>query len=227
MGYRGKVEEQERARVLRSQNMTLADIATELGVSKSSVSLVGPRRPLHPLQAPAWAATPPPAATAGEARSRSRSSTLKAVDRIGALSDEAFLAAGAALYAGEGAKRDGCVTFANSDPAMIRLHCAWLRRFFDDRRSAPSCRVYLHQGSGSRSRRGASGRRSPRSRDRSFTPPTGRSRIRAFAGTSMSTDAPMSCTPARGHTVRSWDWCGRCYRQTPFRGSSIGGAAAC
>ena len=39
MGYRGKVEEQERARVLRARNMTLQDIATELGVAKSSVSL--------------------------------------------------------------------------------------------------------------------------------------------------------------------------------------------
>ena len=39
MGYRGKVEEQEKARVLRAQNRTLADIAQTLGVSKSSVSL--------------------------------------------------------------------------------------------------------------------------------------------------------------------------------------------
>ncbi len=39
MGYRGKVEEQERARDMRARNMTLQDIATELGVSKSSVSL--------------------------------------------------------------------------------------------------------------------------------------------------------------------------------------------
>ena len=39
MGYRGKVEEQEKARALRAQNRTLADIAQILGVSKSSVSL--------------------------------------------------------------------------------------------------------------------------------------------------------------------------------------------
>ena len=52
-------------------------------------------------------------------------------ERIGTLNDDAFLAAGAALYAGEGAKRDGCVTFANSDPAMIRFYCIWLRRFFE------------------------------------------------------------------------------------------------
>ena len=39
MGYGGKVAEQQRARVLRAEAWTLADIATELGVSKSSVSL--------------------------------------------------------------------------------------------------------------------------------------------------------------------------------------------
>jgi transposase len=39
MGYRGKVKPQERARALRAQNRTLADIAQTLGVSKSSVSL--------------------------------------------------------------------------------------------------------------------------------------------------------------------------------------------
>ena len=39
MGYRGKVVEQERARELRAKAWTLQDIATELGVSKSSVSL--------------------------------------------------------------------------------------------------------------------------------------------------------------------------------------------
>jgi transcriptional regulator with XRE-family HTH domain len=39
MGYRGKLEAQEEARLLRAENMTLADIAATLGVSKSSVSV--------------------------------------------------------------------------------------------------------------------------------------------------------------------------------------------
>ncbi len=38
MGYRGKVQQQEDARAMRARNMTLQDIATELGVAKSSVS---------------------------------------------------------------------------------------------------------------------------------------------------------------------------------------------
>ena len=39
MGYRGKVAEQEQARRLRADAWTLQDIADELGVAKSSVSL--------------------------------------------------------------------------------------------------------------------------------------------------------------------------------------------
>ena len=39
MGYRGKVVERERARELRAESWALLDIAQELGVSKSSVSL--------------------------------------------------------------------------------------------------------------------------------------------------------------------------------------------
>jgi transcriptional regulator with XRE-family HTH domain len=145
MGYRGKVEAQARARVMRARNMTLQDIAAELGVSKSSVSLwvrdvpftpskrrTGPQRRPHPAR---------------EAKlAQIASLNIEGLARIGSLSDSAFFAAGIALYAGEGAKTDGSVKFANTDPAMVRFFCAWLRRYFaiDERRLR--VRVYLHQG---------------------------------------------------------------------------------
>jgi hypothetical protein len=50
--------------------------------------------------------------------------------RVGRLSEREFLMAGAALYAGEGAKRDGEVAFPNSDPRMIDFFLAWFRHFF-------------------------------------------------------------------------------------------------
>jgi hypothetical protein len=68
------------------------------------------------------------------------------VERIGTLDDEAFLAAGTALYAGEGAKRDGAVSFANTDAAMVEFFVAWLRRFFEIDEPRLRARVYLHQG---------------------------------------------------------------------------------
>jgi hypothetical protein len=145
MGYRGKVKEQEAARVLRAEGRTLADIAAKLGVAKSSVSLwvrdvpftpsprqYGPHRRRHP---------------AHEAKLRQiQELNREGTARIGELSDQAFLAAGAALYAGEGGKSDGEVNFANSDPEMVRFFCAWLRRFFEIDAERLRVRVYLHQG---------------------------------------------------------------------------------
>ncbi len=145
MGYRGKVKEQERARALRAQNRTLADIADTLGVSKSSVSiwvrdvsftptlkLRGPHRRPHP---------------AHEAKLRQiEELDRNGLERIGVLSDEGLLVAVIALYAGEGSKTGGEVRFSNSDPTMVRLFCAWFRRFFDVDETRVRGRLYLHQG---------------------------------------------------------------------------------
>jgi Helix-turn-helix len=145
MGYRGKVEQQEQARVLRAQSLTLAEIATRLGVSKSSVSLwvrgvqftpsprrSGPKRTTHP-------------AHSAKLRQIEELDSL-GVERIGTLSDDAFLVAGVALYAGEGSKGDGKVVFANTDDRMVAFFCAWLRRFFEIDESRLRVRVYLHEG---------------------------------------------------------------------------------
>ena len=51
-----------------------------------------------------------------------------------------------ALYAGEGAKTDGVVKFANSDPRMILFFVTWLRAFFAVDESRLRLRLYLHQG---------------------------------------------------------------------------------
>ena len=66
--------------------------------------------------------------------------------RIGTLSERDLLVAGAALYAGEGSKTGHEVSFANTNPAMIGMFCAWLRRFFDIDESRLRARLYLHQG---------------------------------------------------------------------------------
>jgi hypothetical protein len=145
MGYRGKVREQELARELRARGMTLLDIAHELNVSKSSVSLwvrdvpftPSPRR-YGPKQRP------------NRLRDK-RLAEIAAMDaeglaRIGTLSEDAFFVAGVALYAGEGGKTEGEVRFANTDPTMVRFFCAWLRRFFEIEEQRLRVRVYLHMG---------------------------------------------------------------------------------
>lgn len=145
MGYRGKTVEQERARELRAEAWTLADIAAELGVSKSSVSVWVRDVDFEPRPRARARRRGPNAL-----QRRKQAEIDELLDhgrrRLGALSERDLLIAGTALYAGEGAKTDGVVKFANSDPAMIHLFCTWLRRFFeiDERRLRVS--LYLHQG---------------------------------------------------------------------------------
>jgi hypothetical protein len=145
MGYRGKVKEQEQARELRAHGKTLAQIAHELGVSKSSASLWVRDVPF----------TPSPRRHGPHRRRQPlRDRKLREIEeldregrkRVGKLSDSEFLIAGVALYAGEGAKGDGAVNFANTDPAMMRMFCSWLRRYFVIDETRLRVRVYLHQG---------------------------------------------------------------------------------
>lgn len=145
MGYRGKLAEQEAASALRAEGHTLADIAAELGVAKSSLSVWvrdvefeprprrrGRRREPNVLQRRK-------AAEIAYLREEGRA-------RMGDLSDRELLAAGTALYAGDGSKRDGAVRFANSDPDLVRLFCVWLRHFFDVDERRLRVRLYLHEG---------------------------------------------------------------------------------
>jgi hypothetical protein len=146
MGYRGKLRERQQARRLRQAGLPLAEIAARLGVAKSSVSL--------------WVRDvefqPRPGVTRGRRRGpnalqrRRQAEIDRLVEegraRIGRLSEREFLIAGVALYAGEGAKRDGAVKFANSDPRMITFYCAWLRRFFEIDETRLRVRLYLHAG---------------------------------------------------------------------------------
>jgi transcriptional regulator with XRE-family HTH domain len=146
MGYRGKVTEQAQARHLRAQGVLLADIAARLGVSKSSVSLWVRDVDFEPQ--PRVTRARPPAPNTLQRRKQAEIDQLleEGRARVGRLSEREFLMAGTALYAGEGAKRDGSVRFANSDPRMVAFFCAWLRHFFEIDESRLRIRLYLHEG---------------------------------------------------------------------------------
>jgi hypothetical protein len=222
MGYRGKVAAQEQAREMRARNMTLQDIADALGVSKSSVSLwvsdvpftpstrrTGPQRRPHPFH---------------EAKlAQITALNAEGIERIGTLSDAAFLAAGAALYAGEGTKRDGAVRFANSDPTMVRFFCAWLRSSRSTKLGFAFASTFTRASIWTRQRR--AGQQSPEFPECSSGRHTGPSPTQASVGTSTSSGACTWTTPARGLIGRSWASCGHCYDLKPFRGSSIGSSA--
>jgi hypothetical protein len=145
MGYRGKVAAQEKARLLRAENRTLQEIADILDVSKSSVSIWVRDVPFTPSKRRHGPHRRPHRQRLAKLR-QIEALDVEGVERIGTLSEEAFLAAGIALYAGEGAKTDRNVRFANTDATMVRFYMAWLRRFFPPDESRLRVRVYLHEG---------------------------------------------------------------------------------
>lgn len=145
MGYRGKVEERAEARDLRALGWTMPDIAEKLGVSKGSVSLWTRDVPFEP-RSDRRARNRAPNALQRAKAAEIEHFLAEGRERIGELAERDLLIAGTALYAGEGAKTDGCVKFSNSDARMIKLFCDWFRCFFSPDESRLRARLYLHEG---------------------------------------------------------------------------------
>ncbi len=216
MGYGGKWAEQLRARELRAEAWTLQDIATELGVSKSSVSLwvrdvdfvPNPRRRTR---------RPRPSSLHVRKVAEIERLDAEGIAEVGQMTDREFLLAGAALYAGEGFKRDGQVGMANTDPALLGCSSAG----FDttststghDFGSACTCTRALISNE-----LRSSGAISLVSREPSSARRTGRSLIRRAAPRSMCTDAQRSRTAHRHCIAVSWDSCGRYRPLLPIPG---------
>jgi transcriptional regulator with XRE-family HTH domain len=146
MGYRGKLSERRQARQLRRAGLPYAEIATRLGVSKSGVSLWVRDVPFAPLPRPPRGRRRAPNALQRRRRAEIDRLVAEGRERIGRLSEREFLAAGVALYAGEGAKRDGRVRFVNSDPRMVVFFCSWLRHFYKIDEARLRLTLSLHQG---------------------------------------------------------------------------------
>jgi hypothetical protein len=146
MGYRGKLAERQQARLLRATGLPLAEIATRLGVSKSSVSVWVRDVEFQPVPRVTRGRRREPNALPRRRQAEVDRLLAEGRARIGRLTEREFLVAGVALYAGEGSKGDGSITFANSDPRMVAFFCSWLRHFFKVDESRLRVRLYLHQG---------------------------------------------------------------------------------
>lgn len=143
----------ERARALRRDGRSVPEIATELGLAKSTAWLI--------TKDIAW--TPGPdgasrrAAAAREywrkenarrADERTRA-TSEAAARVGEISDRELLLIGAVAYWAEGTKSkpwnpEERLTFTNSDPDMIVLYLEWLRLLGVDAERL-RFRVHIHE----------------------------------------------------------------------------------
>lgn len=149
MGYRGKLRERDAARELRRRGWTMADIARELEVSTSSVSLW--TRDVEFTPRPRRNRNFGSRSRGPNALQRRKQAEIDAMNAAGIaevskLSERDLLIAGIALYAGEGFKTDGSVGFANTDAQQIKLFMTWLRRFFEIDETRVRLRLYLHRG---------------------------------------------------------------------------------
>ena len=228
MGYRGKLEQQERARQLRAAGNTLLDIATALAVSKSSVSVWVRDVPF----------TPSPRRQGAKRRTHPASTAkqrqIAELDAEGITADRQLSATmrssppASRSTPGEGSKGDGKVHLREHRRADGRL----LLRVAPDassRSTSHACERASTSMKGSIStppRR--SGRAWPRCRAPSSATP-----YRAIADpTIRHAKHEHGCVvrlllAARRRIAGSWASCGRCYPRRPFRGSSIGRALGC
>ena len=163
MGYGGKIDEQRRARALRAQSLTLADIAAELGVAKSSVSTWVRDVDFEPSSPRRTARRRHPNKLQRAKAAEIERLCVEGIERVGKLTEREFLMAGLGLYAGDGAKSGGSVKFCEPNPAIVGFFCDWLRTFFDIDESRMRVRLYLHDDLPLRAQK-RSGRRRPRSR---------------------------------------------------------------
>lgn len=150
MGYRGKIEEQQRARELRALAWTLQEIADELEVAKSSVSIWVRDVDFDPSARRSRRTGRRPRGIDHPLRQRKLAQIAECDqwgrDQVGEVSGRDLLIAGTALYAGEGTKGDGRVALTNTDPAWVRFFLHWLRSCFEVDESRLRVQLYLHQG---------------------------------------------------------------------------------
>lgn len=146
MGYRGKVVERERARELRAQSWTLAEIAAELRVAKGSVSVWVRDVDFEPKPCNRGHRDQRPHPLTVRKELELERCRVEADEWLGAVAHRDLAMFCLGLYAGEGSKTTGCVSMANTNPALVRILLRWLRAHFDIDETRLRCKLYLHEG---------------------------------------------------------------------------------
>ncbi|MFP5254504.1 MAG: hypothetical protein ACLGI8_01510 [Acidimicrobiia bacterium] len=153
MGYRGEIEKQNRARDLRAEGWTLSEICEAVGCSRSSASLwcrhvvvdeavLAARRRQRLLNGNEGARQRGPNKLQRLKQAEIEAGIAEGFREIGSVSCRDLEIAALMLYAGEGAKSDGTIRLANTDPRLIGLFPALAAEKVRDRRE-PSPRPAL------------------------------------------------------------------------------------
>lgn len=97
----------------------MPEIAAELQVSNGSVSLWTRDVEFTPRRGRAAPRRRGPNKLQPAKEAQIKQLLLEGQHRVGRLGEQEFLVAGTALYAGEGSKRNGTLSFAKSDPRIL------------------------------------------------------------------------------------------------------------
>lgn len=154
MSYPGKLELKLKAQTLRKRGLSIKEIQRQLKVSRSSVSLWVREIKLTQKQIKKLYFNKKKGKLKGSYiaamnKIKTREELIKKLIRegrkeIGRLSKRDRFIAGIAMYYGEGGKTDGDVSFANSDPRLIRFMIGWFREFCDISNKKFRGNLYIH-----------------------------------------------------------------------------------
>ncbi len=139
MGYYGKLELKNRARLLRKEGKSYNEIIQLLGLSKSTVSdwckdVRLSKKQLAKLYTNKTTGALKGSIIAAQRKIAKRIQSTKAIYEksardIGALSKRDKFIAGIAYYSAEGTKTDKGCAFSNSDPSVIKFMVNWFIEF--------------------------------------------------------------------------------------------------
>jgi len=78
-------------------------------------------------------------------KKREEKAKEKARETFAEYMNDPLFAVGLALYWAEGAKKNHCASFMNSDPEMCQVMMCWFQRFLDVKKSDIRLRLYIHE----------------------------------------------------------------------------------
>lgn len=144
-----------KARLLRSQGLSVKQITNELGVAKSTCSLWVRDIILSVEQLEMLKKREILGAERGRLKGaliqkerrikRIEEEKINALDLLGDLSDRDLFILGISLYWAEGSKKRQKVGFVNSDPGMINLIIFWLKKYYKVKGSEIKARVGINE----------------------------------------------------------------------------------
>lgn len=154
--FMAKILLQEKARAQRQKGFSIGQIATELQVSKSSVSywcrnIVLSKSQINKIYSNAKEVSVRALVLAAEEKRKERIKNTELQNKLGQkevgnLSKRDLFMVGLGLYWGEGYKSGNEeLAFTNSDPGMIKLLIRWLKEIYGVNKSTLICRVSINQ----------------------------------------------------------------------------------